>query len=66
MNPNYEMWSKPWHALQKDLALELEGEVPGARKPALASVELRGVGLSANSWMSRVQRPRQPPVPTRQ
>ncbi|MGB6354267.1 MAG: hypothetical protein WBF21_09840 [Steroidobacteraceae bacterium] len=66
MNPNDEMWSKPWHALQKDLALGLSGAVPGSFKPALKAVTLQDVAIAASSWMSRVQRPRQPPVPTRQ
>ena len=68
MNHSCEMWSRPWHALQKDLA---EGiNVPGTANAgriaeAQSIVKVRGFTVSANSWLSRIQL-RTPAAPARQ
>jgi hypothetical protein len=61
------MWSRPWHALQKNLAAGIGGDPLGSSAPvwkaadvrgiaqAQGSVKVRGVAVSANSWLSRVQ-----------
>lgn len=62
MNDSCEMWSLPWHALQRNLALQIGASARGylARRPN--AVETRTVAvraaavLPANSWMSRAQR----------
>jgi hypothetical protein len=54
MNDICELWSLPWHALQRDLALGLAGEAVGRSVPALRTVKVqRAVAVSANSWLSR-------------
>jgi hypothetical protein len=45
----FELWSLPWHALQRSLASGLE-----------TAVNLHSVAASANSWLSRAGR-RAPP-----
>jgi hypothetical protein len=67
MNHSCEMWSRPWHALQKDLAAGIGGDLLESSAPALkatdvrggaqgqGSVKVRAFAVSANSWLSRVQ-----------
>jgi hypothetical protein len=57
MNDICEMWSLPWHALHKSLALGLAGAAVGPCGAALKPPNVHGVALSANSWLSRVRRP---------
>jgi hypothetical protein len=48
----FELWSLPWHALQRSLAAGLE-----------TAVNLQNVAASANSWLSRAgRRPSAPRV----
>jgi hypothetical protein len=58
MNDIFELWSLPWHALQRDLALGLAGEATGPSVPALKAVKVQSsvVAVSANSWLSRALR----------
>jgi hypothetical protein len=51
MNHSCEMWSRPWHALQKNLAEGIRGHF----FESSAFVKERGHTVSANSWLSRVQ-----------
>jgi hypothetical protein len=54
MNHNCETWSRPWHALQKNLAEGISGHF--LESSAFAGmVKERGYTVSANSWLSRVQ-----------
>ena len=52
MNDISELWSLPWHALQKDLAMGLAGKAVGPSVPALKAVKVQSV-VAANSWLSR-------------
>jgi hypothetical protein len=72
------MWSRPWHALQKNLAAGIGGDLPESSAPFLkaadvrgiaqaqGSVKVRGVAVSANSWLSRVRHPAPPAAQVRQ
>ena len=71
MNHSCEMWSRPWHALQKNLAEGISGasNMPGAAgvgriAEAQSMVIVRGFAVSANSWLSRIQL-RTPALPAR-
>jgi hypothetical protein len=67
------MWSRPWHALQKNLAAGLGGDLHESSAPvwkaadvrgvakAQGGVKVRGFDVSTNSWLSRVQH-RTPPA----
>jgi hypothetical protein len=65
MNDIFELWSLPWHALQRDLALGLAGEtllsvpVPKAVKGPSAAAG------AAHSWLSRALRQSAPPPQVR-
>ena len=63
MNDICELWSLPWHALQRDLALGLAGEAVGRSVPALRTVKVRRAVavVSANSWLSRALQAAAPP-----
>jgi hypothetical protein len=62
MNEICELWSLPWHALQRDLALGLAGEAVGRSVPALRAVKVqRAAAVSANSWLSRALQAAAPP-----
>jgi hypothetical protein len=66
MNQSCEMWNRPWHALQKNLAAGIGGDlleldVRGVVRTQ-GSVKARGFAVSANSWLSRV-RHAAPPAP---
>jgi hypothetical protein len=78
MNHSCEMWSRPWHALQKNLAAGLGGDLLESSAPVLKAVDVRGVAkaqggvkvpgfdVSANSWLSRVQHRTPPAAQVRQ
>jgi hypothetical protein len=78
MNHSCEMWSRPWHALQKNLAADIGGGLLESSAPvpkalyvrgiaeAQGSVKVRGFAVSANSWLSRVRHPASPAAPVRQ
>jgi hypothetical protein len=53
MNHSCEMWSRPWHALQKSLAEGISGHFRATE--VQGTVKDRGYTVSANSWLSRVQ-----------
>jgi hypothetical protein len=50
-----DIWSQPWHALQRDLALGLSSLAANrsANRAALPQVS----AASANSWLARAQSP---------
>jgi hypothetical protein len=78
MNQSCEMWNRPWHALQKDLAAGIGGDLLESSAPALkaadvrgstqgqGSVKVRGFAVSPNSWLSRVQYRTSPAAQVRQ
>jgi hypothetical protein len=78
MNEVSEMWSLPWHALQRNLAQNMGGNVIGHATAALRTVDalkvvstLKGVhvesvAVSANSWLRRAQRRAGAPARARQ
>ena len=61
MNDTCEMWSLPWHALQRNLALGLSGGVTAADATIKAvgatikSVNVQGTSAYANSWLGRAR-----------
>jgi hypothetical protein len=63
MNDTYEMWSLPWHALQRNLALGLGGDASahagGAIKtvnvPSAKTVNVQSATAYANSWLGRAR-----------
>ena len=63
MNDICELWSLPWHALQKNLALGLGDDARGSAAPVapLKTVKAQCVAASTSSWLRRAQC-RTPPV----
>jgi hypothetical protein len=55
MNDISEAWSLPWHALQRNLALTLVGDVAGHSARSWPTANLEAVGVSTVSWLSRAQ-----------
>jgi hypothetical protein len=55
MNESPEIWSLPWHTLQRNLAEGAGAVTFGTVVPALKAVYLRSVAVRTNSWLSRVQ-----------
>jgi hypothetical protein len=78
MNEVSEMWSLPWHALQRNLAQNMGGNAighatvtPGAVHAlkivsTLKAVHVESVAVSANSWLRRAQRRAATPARARQ
>ena len=78
MNHSCEMWNRPWHALQKNLAAGIGGDLLESLAPILKAADVRGVAqvhgsakvrgfaVSANSWLSRVRHPTLAAVQVRQ
>jgi hypothetical protein len=67
MNHSCEMWSRPWHALQKDLAAGIGGDPIESSALVWKAADVRGLvqgqggaevsgfAVSAKSWLSRAQ-----------
>lgn len=51
-----EMWSLPWHALHRNIALELAVDAVGHSVPRSQHLHVPGVAPSANTWLSRARR----------
>jgi hypothetical protein len=51
-----EMWSLPWHALHRSLALELVADAVGHSVPRLQHFQVPGAALCTNTWLSRARR----------
>ena len=62
MSDTCEMWSLPWHALQRNLALRLGGEAIIHSSAVVKAVNVQNAGIVANSWLGRA-RLRVAPVP---
>jgi hypothetical protein len=68
MNEVSEMWSLPWHALQRNLAQSMGGSAMGHAGAAprtvnafeavstLKVIHVESAAVSANSWLRRAQR----------
>ena len=78
MNEVSEMWSLPWHDLQRNLAENLGGNAISYATATsravnafegvstLKGVHVESVAICANSWLRRAQRRAAPPVRARQ
>ncbi len=66
MNDVCEMWSLPWHALQRSLARDIGADAASYCAPARKAANARPLALPANSWLSRVQHRPSPAVHVRQ
>ena len=55
MNDTCEMWSLPWHALQRNLALRLGGEANIHSSAMAMVVNVQGAAGAANSWLGRAR-----------
>jgi hypothetical protein len=55
MNDTCEMWSLPWHALQRNLALRLGGDVPAHSGAAVKAANVQIGDVAANSWLGRAR-----------
>ena len=55
MNDTCELWSLPWHALQRNLSLTLGGYA--IAHPALSAntVNVQSAAVDANSWLGRAR-----------
>jgi hypothetical protein len=62
MNDTCEMWSLPWHALQRNLALELGGDAPAPSGATIKAVNVQSAAAYTNSWLGRA-RLRAAPLP---
>jgi tripartite-type tricarboxylate transporter receptor subunit TctC len=55
MNQSPEIWSLPWHTLQRNLAGGAGAVAFGTAVSARKAGYLRSVAVRANSWLSRAQ-----------
>ena len=61
MNDTCEMWSLPWHALQRNLALGLGGDAPAADATVKAvgatikAVNVQSTAAHSSSWLGRAR-----------
>jgi hypothetical protein len=59
-----EMWSLPWHALQRSLANGTGDDAPNHSTVGMRPVNARGAAVPPNSWLARA-RSRLAPSPIR-
>jgi hypothetical protein len=63
MSDTCEMWSLPWHALQRDLALSLAGNAIVHSAVMVKAVTVQSAAaVATNSWLGRA-RLRAAPLP---
>jgi hypothetical protein len=55
MSDTAEMWSLPWHALQRNLALGLDGNAIVHSAVTVKAVTVQGAAVGANSWLGRAR-----------
>jgi hypothetical protein len=55
MNDTCEMWSLPWHALQRNLALELGGDASAHSSATIKAVSVQSAAAYTNSWLGRAR-----------
>jgi hypothetical protein len=56
MSDTFEMWSLPWHALQRNLALGLDGNAIVHSAIAVKAVTVQSAAaVATNSWLGRAR-----------
>lgn len=55
MNDICEIWHLPWHALQKDLALELSADARRLTTPNAKPTIVQNASASTVTWMGRAR-----------
>jgi hypothetical protein len=56
MNDTFEMWSLPWHALQRNLASRLGGDaIIHSAAVTVTAVNAQNAAVAANSWLGRAR-----------
>jgi hypothetical protein len=55
MNGTCEMWSLPWQALQRNLALGLGGDAIVHYAATVKAVKVQSAAAGANSWLGRAR-----------
>jgi hypothetical protein len=55
MHDTSEMWSLPWHALQRNLAEGIDGALLPHSSATVRAVNVQGVAVSTNSWLGRAR-----------
>jgi hypothetical protein len=55
MHDTGEMWSLPWHALQRNLAEGIGGVLLPHSGATVRAVSAQGAVLSTNSWLGRAR-----------
>jgi hypothetical protein len=55
MNDTSEMWSLPWHALHRNLALGLGGDAPAHAGATIKAASVQSATVYANSWLGRAR-----------
>ncbi len=55
MNDVCEMWSSPWRALQRDLALGLSEQGHALPPSSVRGVNVQSKSVAANSWLGRAR-----------
>jgi hypothetical protein len=66
MNDNCEVWSLPWHALQRNLALGLGAHAATRSAAPLTAVNVQSASVGANTWLTRARRRAAAPAQVRQ
>lgn len=56
MNDMCEMWSLPWHALQRNLAKGIDGDAVGHSTAAVKTFNVQSAAVSTSSWLGRARR----------
>jgi len=49
------MWSLPWHAFQRNLALGLDGDPTVHSNVTVKAVDVQSATVAANSWLGRAR-----------
>jgi hypothetical protein len=55
MNDTCEMWSLPWHALQRNLANGIGGDATVYSAAMVKAVSVQSAAVAANSWLGRAR-----------
>jgi hypothetical protein len=56
MNDVWEMWSLPWHALQRSLAKSFGAETPAGPPAGSGPKDARPLAEQGGSWLVRARR----------
>jgi hypothetical protein len=55
MSDTCEMWSLPWHALQRNLAMSLDGKAVVYSAVTVKAVNVQSATVGTNSWLGRAR-----------